>query len=219
MWRYIKDHLETVLIAIILAFGVRQFILTVYKMPSPTMYPAVEPGDFLFTYKIPYGLEVPFLDRKIGRNKKPSRGEVVVVRSPDSKDSLFLKRIIAVEGDRVELRDGAVILNSESIDGGADRGSLFGPIRSEVPQEHGGYSVVMPKGSSLDNLEEMIVPKGHVFILSDNRTIYEDSRDWGPIPLDWISGRATIVWFSLDWERKQFGLPAVRWEGLFKPIH
>ena len=105
-----REYFESVLIAIFLALFVRTFIVSGYKIPTSSMAPALMPGDFIFSYKIPYGVTIPLINKKI-MVKAPQRGEVVVFSYPDQPRVKYVKRVVGQAGGRIEIRNGILILN------------------------------------------------------------------------------------------------------------
>src|SRR5690606_24931347 len=105
-------YIENVLIAVLLALVVRFFIVTGYKVPTASMAPTLLPGDFIFAFKLPYGARLPFTSVKFGVTP-PKRGEVVVFSYPDQPRVTYVKRVIGLAGDRIEIKQGKLWLNGE----------------------------------------------------------------------------------------------------------
>ena len=160
----IKDWVISILIAIVLAFFIRYFIVELYMVEGPSMRPTLVNGERLVVNKFIY------------RFKSPERGEVLVFRSPRDPSRDFIKRVIAVAGDTVEIKDGRVFLN--------------GQLLNEP------YILERIKGS----YPIATVPEGHIYVMGDNRNNSEDSRfkDVGFVPLELIKGKAVTVFWPLD---------------------
>ncbi|HEX4923098.1 MAG TPA: signal peptidase I [Bdellovibrionales bacterium] len=217
---FIREYVETLLAALLIAVLVRIFVLTAFKIPTSSMLPTLHVGDFVFAYKLPYGLHLPFATQKVLQTAKPQRGEVVVFRYPGDDNLNFIKRVIAVEGDKIEIRNRRLYVN--------DVPSTYERVEGETPQVPGQdyYSVLrenaaestrlvmFKKGASGGDFGPELVPPGHIFVLGDNRDSTDDSRYWGMIPADRVDGRIVAIWLSLDWESRWGGgsFPRVRWE-------
>ncbi|SDD47346.1 signal peptidase I [Sporomusa acidovorans] len=160
----IKDWVISILIAIILAFFIRYFIVELYMVEGPSMRPTLVNGERLVVNKFIY------------RFKAPERGEVLVFRYPRDPSRDFIKRVIAIAGDTIEIKDSRVFLNGQL---------LNEPYILE--RTRGSYPAVT-------------VPEGHIYVMGDNRNNSEDSRfqDVGFVPLELIKGKAVTVFWPLD---------------------
>lgn len=160
----IKDWIISILIAIVLAFFIRYFIVELYMVEGPSMRPTLVNGERLVVNKFIY------------RFKTPERGEILVFRYPRDPSRDFIKRVIAVAGDTVEIKDGRVFLNGQL---------LNEPYILE--RTRGSYPIAT-------------VPEGHIYVMGDNRNNSEDSRfkDVGFVPLELIKGKAVTVFWPLD---------------------
>ena len=160
----IKDWIISILIAIVLAFFIRYFIVELYMVEGPSMRPTLVNGERLVVNKFIY------------RFKTPERGEVLVFRYPRDPSRDFIKRVIGVAGDTIEIKDGRVFLN--------------GQLLNEP------YILERTRGS----YPPATVPEGHVYVMGDNRNNSEDSRfkDVGFVPLELIKGKAITVFWPLD---------------------
>jgi signal peptidase I len=200
---------------------VRHSVVEAFRIPAGSMAPTLVPGDHIFVNKWVYGLRV--FGHMLVRGRVPARGEVIVFRYPEDPTKDFIKRIVGVAGDRVELKAGALVINGrqvgrEPIAGGCpfrdsdeDRGQLRRSVNMDCFAEQLGaqrYRVVYQDGGSpfrefpADGLmrcrgmdPDCRVPADHVFVLGDNRDNSHDSRFWGPVPNDHIKGRLIGVWF------------------------
>ena len=191
---------------------IRWFLAEPFKIPSGSMIPTLQVGDEIFVNKYIYGLRIPFTDVKFGmRVRGPGRGEVAVFEFPNDKSQDFIKRIVAIDGDTVEVRDDVVYVNGEA----TPRRAL-----TEVPCEYedfdertdrwqhrlcdgfeeklGGhvFTTIYDRGSSPRTFPKVTVPKGHVFVMGDNRDNSNDSRYWGTVPFEYLRGRAMFVFWS-----------------------
>lgn len=160
----LKDWIVSILIAVVLAFFIRYFIVELYMVEGPSMRPTLISGERLVVNKFLY------------RFKEPQRGEVVVFRYPRDPSRDFIKRVIAIPGDTIEVKDGRVILN--------------GQVLNE------NYILEKTRG----NYPAATVPKGHIFAMGDNRNNSEDSRfkDVGFVPYELIKGKAMVIFWPFD---------------------
>ena len=160
----IKDWVVSILIAIVLAFFIRYFIVELYMVEGPSMRPTLVNSERLVVNKFIYHF------------KQPERGDVLVFRYPRDPSRDFIKRVIAVAGDTIEIKDGRVFLN--------------GQLQNEP--------YILEKTRSSYSLAT--VPEGTIFVMGDNRNNSEDSRfkDVGFVPLDMIKGKAVMVFWPLD---------------------
>lgn len=160
----IKDWIISILIAVVLAFFIRYFIVELYMVEGPSMRPTMQNSERLVVNKFIY------------RFKAPERGDVLVFRYPRDPSRDFIKRVIAVAGDSIEIKDGRVFVN--------------GQLMNEpyiLEKTRGSYSLAT-------------VPEGHIFVMGDNRNNSEDSRfrDVGFVPLELVKGKAVLVFWPLD---------------------
>jgi signal peptidase I len=226
-----RDYLENILIAIFLALMVRTFVLTGYKVPTSSMAPTLLPGDFIFAYRLPLGLKIPFTQTKIGVNP-PKRGQIVVFSYPEQPRVTYVKRVIGVPGDRIQIERGALIINDVKVDYrslseqdsdkvlpdfvGADSFKVI-----EEKANEGSRLLMFQKTPKDSNFGPLIVPPNEVFLLGDNRDTSDDSRYWGTVPIERIEGRVEFIWLSLNWQKKVWDnrLPTLRWERIGKSLH
>jgi signal peptidase I len=179
-----------------LASSIRDHVLQAFRIPSQSMAPAILPGDRIFLNKAAY---------KIGA---PQRGDVVVFVDPDDRRHFFLKRIVALPGDTIEIVDGKLLINGRpcTYDPMTPRPELnFSPdkgARALEENNHGRRYPVLIDDSRSENMPELTVPHGACFLLGDNRSHSQDSRSFGPVPLADIKGRLDyIYWPALEWSR------------------
>ena len=190
---YFREFTEAIVAAVIVAAILRIFVVSVYRVPTESMMPTLIPGDFVVAWKTSYGVPVPFTDIRIG-DRLPNRGDVVIFEGPE--DALYIKRVVGVPGDRIEIRNGRLSVNEVS---SAIPKSAEGDW--EIFEERAGESThrVMKrvKENEADFLAPQIVPPGHVFLLGDLRSDSFDSRQWGPISAQAIIARAAFIGLSV----------------------
>ncbi|MCF8031814.1 MAG: signal peptidase I [Desulfarculaceae bacterium] len=200
-----RDYLEALIWAVVLALIIRTWGVQAFKIPSGSMKPTLLIGDHLLVSKSSYGVKMPFSDLVILPIGDPERGDIVVFRFPEDKDKDFIKRIIALPGETIEVKNKAVYINGKKLD-----------------EKWGQYTdkVVLPSGvQPRDNYGPVTVPQDHYFVMGDNRDQSYDSRFWfggrgGFVPRDDILGKAFIIYWS--WTDQGFG---VRWDRIGKILH
>ncbi|MEQ1875576.1 MAG: signal peptidase I [Bdellovibrionia bacterium] len=223
---FFRDYIETLLAALAIAILIRVFILTAYKIPTSSMLPTLTVGDFVFAYRLPYGIQPPFASGKIWVTGKPQRGEVVVFRYPGDDNLNFIKRVVGVEGDKVEIRAWRLYVNDQPAvydKAELERLRTPGVELYSVMKERLGESdhlVMFRKGGEGRDFGPEVVPPGSIFVLGDNRDSSDDSRHWGMIPADRVDGRVVAIWLSLDWENRWGGgsFPVIRWERVLASV-
>ncbi len=203
MKKQIKEYLQAIVIALLLALFIRAFIVQAFKIPSGSMKPTLLVGDYLLVNKFIYGVRIPFTDVRFFPFEQPKRGDVIVFVYPNDPSKDFIKRVIATGGEQVQLIDDRIYIN--------DR-----PIHDPW----GFFSDVGPPGflSRIRNYGPVLVPEGKLFVLGDNRDNSEDSRFWGFLPGENILGKAFIIYFSWDSEATD-PWHKIRWSRLGKLIH
>jgi signal peptidase I len=193
----LREYLEALVWAVVLALIIRTWGVQAFKIPSGSMKPTLLIGDHLLVNKSAYGLKLPFSDQPIISFSPPQRGDVVVFRFPEDRDKDFIKRVMGLPGDTVEVRNKLVYINGQPL---AD------------PWARYSDRIILPPGvQPRDNLGPLHVPPEHYFVMGDNRDQSYDSRFWfqgrgGFVPLKDVLGRAFIIYWS--WEEDSFG---VRW--------
>ena len=191
----LRENIEAILVAIVLALFIRTFIIQAFKIPSGSMKQTLQIGDHILVNKFIYGIKMPFLMTTIVPIKNPERGDIVVFKFPEDPDKDFIKRVIGIAGDVVEGRDKHVYINHKRLN--HDYGI---PTDSNIIS--GG---VQPR----DNFGPVVVPENSLFVMGDNRDHSYDSRFWGFVDLKAVRGKALIIYWS--WDKENFG---VRWNRL-----
>ncbi|MCB0342978.1 MAG: signal peptidase I [Bdellovibrionales bacterium] len=225
----LRDYAEALVLAVVLALVVRLFVISAYSVPTSSMDPSLKAGDFVFAYKLSYGLRLPFWPGKKVGQKLPERGDVVVFKcSRQAQSQYCVKRVVGLPGDRVQIHKKRLLLNgkyatySQHELGGA-AGNLAKRPAGVLYENIAGsqHLIKITKAGDKDQFGPYVVPPDHVFVLGDNRDSTEDSRDWGAIPVKDVEARVLFVWMSLDWSGHKEGqrLPRVRWNRLFTGPH
>ena len=188
----LRENIEAILVAIVLALFIRTFVIQAFKIPSGSMKETLLIGDHILVNKFIYGVKVPFLQTTIVPITNPKHGDIVVFKFPEDPSKDFIKRVIAVAGDVVEVRDKQVYVNRKLLnhDFGIHTDSYIFP------------SSVQPR----DNFGPVVVPEKSLFVMGDNRDQSYDSRFWGFVDLKALKGKALMIYWS--WDKENFG---VRW--------
>ncbi len=185
----LKEYTEAIIVAFILAMVIRAFFVQAFKIPSGSMLETLQIGDHLLVSKIVYGVKAPFTDYELIEFSKPERGDIVVFRFPKNPDQDFIKRVIGVPGDTMEIRDKVVYINDEPLD-----------------EPYVQFTDDQILDTARDNKGPFTVPEDSYFMMGDNRDESHDSRFWGFVEEDLIKGKAWIIYWS--WE----GMGDVRWD-------
>ena len=177
--KLIKEYAEALIIALILALFIRTFVVQAFKIPSGSMLDTLLIGDHLLVTKFKYGVKVPFTDTVLIPVSDPQHEDIIVFEFPVDPSKDFIKRIIGVPGDVIEIRDKQVYRNGERI--------------REFYVQHTDPDVV---AGPRDNYGPVDVPPGKYFVMGDNRDESLDSRFWGFVDRDAIIGKAWRIYWS-----------------------
>jgi signal peptidase I len=235
----VREYAESIGLAVVFALVLRGFVIEAFKIPTGSMIPTLVVGDHLFVNKFIYGIRVPFTETYLTRFEEPEKGEVVVFEFPraearaylakqpasrrecidtgslhEEKD--FIKRIIGVEGDTVELRDNQLIINGDPLErtfvSKESTGNFLYPHQISEMEELNGHKYTVQYSGADENFGPVTIEEDHIFAMGDNRDNSSDGRCWGQVPVENIKGRAMIIWWSI-------GPESYRWERMGKVIH
>jgi len=198
-------------------FILRGFIAEPFRIPSGSMLPTLEIGDFILVNKFAYGVRLPILHKKIITTDGPQRGDVMVFRFPGDNKTNYIKRVIALPGDEVAYNHKELMINGKLselvVDGQYTPFALNGKernvdryLQSIDGEDNSEFSIILEKSSSSANnlkvdLPEnqlFTVPEGHFFVMGDNRDHSLDGRFWGFVPDKNVVGKAFFVWFHYN---------------------
>jgi signal peptidase I len=168
-----------IFIAFVLAIFIRAFAVQAYKIPSGSMIPTLLVGDYILVNRLSYGLRIPYY-KYILRWGEIKRGDIIVFVFPEDPSKDFIKRVIALPGETIEIRKKKIYINGKEIE---DKWGFFSDDYVGPPR---------------DDFGPFQVPQGHVFVMGDNRDESNDSRFWGPVNIENIKGKAFIIYFSWD---------------------
>ena len=174
--------------AIVLAIFLRVVFIGVFKVPTITMAPTLLAGDFIISNKLAYGV----------KEKSPQRGDVIVFTRSEKLGQYFIKRVVAVPGDRLSIIDGELTINGEKCAYTSVQKIENFEIFSETCLNSSRQILRALTGElKTHDLSEVTLKAGEFFVLGDNRDASEDSRDWGAIGSDQVSGKAQLIWLSV----------------------
>ncbi len=188
----LRENLEAIVIAIVLALFIRTFVVQAFKIPSGSMKPTLQIGDHILVNKFIYGVKIPYIGKTIISYKNPDHGDIIVFRYPEDPDKDFIKRVIGIPGDIIESKNKTVYVNQI-------------PINNDVGVHTESRNLpghINPR----DNFGPLTVPAESYFVMGDNRDNSYDSRFWGFVEQHAIKGKAFVIYWS--WDSDNFG---VRW--------
>jgi signal peptidase I len=199
---------------IVIVLIVRSFLAEPFRIPSSSMMPNLQDGDFILVNKFTYGLRLPVLDTKIVEMGLPERGDVVVFRYPVNPRENYIKRVVGLPGDQVEYRNKTIFINGEPqaqerigryLGVGAGREMDGADHLRESLGERQHEILMRPNQLGRQGEGRWVVPEGHYFVMGDNRDNSADSRVWGFVPEQNLVGRAFLIWFNSDFEFGRIG--------------
>ncbi len=221
----VREYFELIVETAVFVFFVMTFVVQAFQIPTGSMEPTLLVGDFLLVNKLAYVRPVLPLEGIILPRKPLARKDIVVFKYPKELTKDFVKRVIALEGEKLEIRDKQIYINDRPID---------------EPYKVHSDSQVFAKNDAYhyddvirDNYGPVVVPPGHCFVMGDNRDNSADSRYWGFLPLSYVKGKPWVIYFSYGAERDAWQktslqarlkkiaslIPKARWGRFFKVIN
>ena len=204
----IRENIEAIIIAVLLALFIRTFIVQAFKIPSGSMLPTLQIGDHILVSKFIYGVKMPFNGSTLIPVTDPKTNDIVVFQYPKDPKLDYIKRVIAVAGDTVEIRDKKIFINGKPFE------DLYGTFTD--PSLHPGTI------DSRDNLGPFTVPAHKIFCMGDNRDNSYDGRFWGFVDLSAVRGKAWAIYWSWDVQQPLFSLDrllSIRWSRIGDIVH
>jgi len=193
--RYAAQVINPILVALVLVVVLKGSVVEATHIFGSSMQPTLVEGDYVFINKFKYGLHLPFIDKMTLLWSQPKRGDVITFIPPGMSDreekEIYIKRVVAVPGDKVEIIRSKLYINGHLVESSRMEDKDF--IYQEQLDDK-EYRVT--KKNPFSYFRSMIVPKGHVFAIGDNRDNSYDSRSWGPLPIENIKGKAMVIYFS-----------------------
>lgn len=200
------EYARSLFPVILIIFVLRSFLAEPFRIPSSSMEPTLEEGDFILVNKYTYGIRLPVLDRKVIEVGEPAHGDVVVFRFPADPRQDYIKRIVGLPGDEVSYYQKQLYINGEPVEE-----EQLGPVATETGLDAMAYRerigdewhAMLKMPERHDPREGSItVPEGYYFVMGDNRDNSNDSRSWGFVPEQNLVGRAFFIWMNWrigDW--------------------
>ena len=192
-----REYLESIVVAVVLALFVRTFAVQAFKIPTGSMEDNLLIGDHLLVNKLVYSPSFGSFEDDLLGKKKIERGHVVVFKFPQEPERDFIKRVIGLPGEKVEVRDKQVLIDDKPL---VESYTFFKdqPLRRDDPEY----------GLRADDLRynwgPQVVPAGQLFVMGDNRDNSRDSRFWGFLPVDQVKGRALVIYWSYEATREEY---------------
>lgn len=196
----IREFIEGILAAVLIALLITTFVVKMYKIPSRSMVPTLLVGDQLVVNKFIYGIKIPYFRNTILPITDPKREDIIVFIYPKDRSIDFIKRVIGIGGDSIEIQDKKIFIN----------GKLFTDDTSIYTDKMIYSGSAQPR----DNFGPVTVPKGSLFVMGDNRDESMDSRFWGFVDLKDVQGKAFIIYWSWNPDERE-----IRWQRLGNLLH
>jgi signal peptidase I len=205
-----REYFESIVIAVVLALFIRTFVVQAFKIPTGSMEPNLLVGDHLLVNKFVFAPTISGLERALLPTRDVRRGDIVVFKYPEDPERDFIKRVIGLPGETVELKNHRVHINGRPLDE---------PYAHYLPRGTGGLSETTPDDLR-ENYGPVVVPPGALFAMGDNRDNSQDSRYWGFLPMQNIKGRALMIYWSFDGDDGSLNVVThTRWARLLHQIH
>jgi signal peptidase I len=174
----IREWVESIIVAFILAMFIRTFVVQAFKIPTGSMRPTLLEGDLILVNKFIYGAKIPFINLNLPALRQPKRGEVIVFIYPENPKKDFIKRLIGLPGETVKIKNGTVYINDT-------------PLLDPVFNQRYYYN----RGNFAQEDQKIKIPEDNFFVLGDNSASSQDSRYWGSVPYKNLLGRAILIYW------------------------
>ena len=236
----LKENLITIVLAVFIALIIRSFLLEPFRIPSGSMYPTLQVGDYLFVNKYAYGYSrysfpagLPLFKGRIFYTQ-PERGDIAVFKFPKNPHTDFIKRIVGLPGDKIQVKNGRLFINGEQL-GREEKERYIIDEYVAIPEFYHQYDETLPEGKVhriiemsdeeriVDDTEEFTVPEDMFFMMGDNRDRSDDSRlSVGFVPKENLVGKARFIFFSHN-DKGSLIKPwtwfnAIRWKRFLKLV-
>jgi len=212
-------EIKSYFVIVSIIFGLRSFVIEPFQIPSGSMLPTLEVGDFILVNKFEYGVRLPVFNTMLIPTTTPKRGDVIVFKYPNDPSINYIKRLIGLPGDVISYHDKRLVINGKIIDESfqaelpASKKSQGIPV-IQYKEDLLGTEHLIYKSFRQNNLEgDWVVPEGHYFAMGDNRDNSADSRAWGFISEKYMKGQAFYIW--MHWN-EFLSIPSFRTNGTIK---
>ena len=190
---------------ILAVFLIRSFLVEPFKIPSGSMMSTLLTGDFILVNKHTYGLRVPILNNVFFEMNHPERGDVMVFHFPKDPSMDYIKRVVGLPGDHIAYRDKQLFINGKPVEMvfESDYDYVAPGLNQIVAKRYkeklgvNSHDILLVNDAPAVN-GEVMVPKGHYFVMGDNRDNSNDSRYWGFVPENNVVGKAFMIWWNFD---------------------
>ena len=173
-----REWVESIVVAFILAMIIRTFVIQAFKIPTGSMRSTLLEGDLILVNKFIYGAKIPFIDLNLPALRQPKRGDVIVFIYPESPKKDFIKRLVGLPGETLEIKDGTVYVNDK-------------PLLDSIFNQRYYYN----RGEFGQEGRKIKIPDDNFFVLGDNSASSQDSRYWGFVPRKNILGKALVIYW------------------------
>ncbi len=204
----VREYGEAIIIAVLLALFIRAFVVQAFKIPSGSMKPTLLVGDHILVNKFIYGIRVPIINKVLIHIRNPKRFDVIVFQYPVDPTKDFIKRVIGLPGDTVQIKNKVVYVNNEPL--------------TEPWATHSDSRVLPADASPRDNMGPVVVPPHSLFVMGDNRDESYDSRFWKFVDFSELRGEAFIIYWSWNQNGELSTSSSdsyVRWNRIGKLLH
>jgi signal peptidase I len=206
-----REYFETIVVAVILALFMRTFVVQAFKIPTGSMEPNLLIGDHLLVNKFVFAPTLSSAEASLLPMTAIRRGEILVFKYPEDPERDFIKRVIGLPGETIELREHRIYVNGRPIEE---------PYAHYLPRRAGFGSGETTSDDVRDRYGPVTVPAGSLFVMGDNRDNSQDSRYWGFLPKENIKGKALMIYWSFDSSEGGLNLfTQTRWARLLRQIH
>ena len=219
----IIDYARSFFPILLIVFLLRSFLFEPFRIPSGSLEPTLQMGDFILVNKYDYGVRLPVAHQKVYGSQTPQRGDIIVFRWPPNPSVNFIKRVIGVPGDHISYINKEVFLNGQKLPqqflqnsmAQDENGEEWPALEKEENLLGLKHKIFIDPAKTSHDYKDIVVPEGMYFVMGDNRDDSADSRFWGFVPDKNIVGKAVLIWMS--WDGHKSGVP-VRWDRLGKVI-
>ncbi len=208
----VRDYFETIVICVIFVVFARAFVFQQSKIPTGSMIPTLLVGDYIMVNKFIYSPSPGSLERTLLPVRDIRRGDIVVFKYPEEPEKDYIKRVIGLPGEFIEIRDKIVYINGVPLEepykaheNEMTPESWVKIKEGEAPLSSAAPATRRPGGYGRESdFEQILIPEGHYFCMGDNRDNSKDSRSWGTVPRENIKGKAFIIWWSFKGEDGEY---------------